>query len=327
MLPATSEKLCTRSLAPRERVDTWNKWVNDSVTGLQIDAVCQDDFSAVLQRVALGRLRFMHLASDPAHIHHRREHIVRWGQDPVFLVHLQRRGTSFNYQDGRETVLEQGDYVLRDSTREYDITLAGATENLVLRVPYARLKERISCPESLTCIRMSGSTGVSGLVSNFIQQLWETFAAQPAGASERLADILLDLLVESYRGIHVAGSSSAFARRLQVLQFIEENLRNTELSPRLIADSLNTSLRHLHRLFQDDQNSIGRLILNQRLEACAKTLAEPLQANRSITEIAFRWGFNSSTYFGRAFKDRFGMTPKYYRQLHRPPSMQEDTMG
>ena len=37
------------------------------------------------------------------------------------------------------------------------------------------------------------------------------------------------------------------------------------------------------------------------------------QAGRGVSEIAFAWGFNDASHFSRAFKQRFGMSPKEYR--------------
>ena len=34
----------------------------------------------------------------------------------------------------------------------------------------------------------------------------------------------------------------------------------------------------------------------------------------SISEICFRWGFNGSAHFSRAFKDRYGVSPRDYRK-------------
>jgi AraC-like DNA-binding protein len=289
---------------------------------LDIDVERKEEFSGLLYRMQIGPLRFLCLCSEAVRVHHRRRHIMGVGSraEPVFLVHLQRKGTSYNYQDGRETVLGPGDYLLRDTTREYEIALSGATENLVIRVPYSKLTERIACPERLTCIRMPGNSGVSGLASTFIQQLWRSFEGPLEGPTEHLADILLDLLIESYRGVlnieAVGGARGAFYRRLQVMQFIEGNIRDSALSPRMIADAVNVSMRYLHRLFQNSETSIGKLILHRRLDSCARNLSDPLQANRAVTEIAFRFGFNSSTYFGRAFKARYGVTPTEYRHFH-----------
>ena len=35
-----------------------------------------------------------------------------------------------------------------------------------------------------------------------------------------------------------------------------------------------------------------------------------------ITEIAFRWGFNDSAHFSKAFRAEFGQSPRAYRALH-----------
>src|ERR1700761_4411773 len=37
----------------------------------------------------------------------------------------------------------------------------------------------------------------------------------------------------------------------------------------------------------------------------------------SITEIAYRWGFNDSAHFSRLFKASFGMSPTQYRSSRR----------
>jgi AraC-like DNA-binding protein len=36
--------------------------------------------------------------------------------------------------------------------------------------------------------------------------------------------------------------------------------------------------------------------------------------DKSITQIAFSWGFNNAAHFSRCFKTRFGATPSDYRQ-------------
>ena len=42
-------------------------------------------------------------------------------------------------------------------------------------------------------------------------------------------------------------------------------------------------------------------------------LASPLHSHRTITEIAFAWGFNNSAHFNRLFKERYGLSARAYR--------------
>jgi AraC family L-rhamnose operon regulatory protein RhaS len=49
-----------------------------------------------------------------------------------------------------------------------------------------------------------------------------------------------------------------------------------------------------------------------RLDSAARTLKQ--KAGKSITEIAFMCGFNTSQYFATCFRKRFGCTPNDYRQ-------------
>ena len=51
---------------------------------------------------------------------------------------------------------------------------------------------------------------------------------------------------------------------------------------------------------------------NRRLDLAARQLRE--QPATSITEIAFRNGFNASQYFATCFRQRFGCTPQEYRR-------------
>jgi AraC-like DNA-binding protein len=53
-------------------------------------------------------------------------------------------------------------------------------------------------------------------------------------------------------------------------------------------------------------------ILERRLARAAERLGAAHEA--SITEIAFELGFNDSAYFARAFRQRFGVSPREWRR-------------
>lgn len=102
-------------------------------------------------------------------------------------------------------------------------------------------------------------------------------------------------------------------RRRAILEHIDRNLADTELGIGSIARAFGISSRTIHKLFEGEAQTAARLIWDRRLERCREEMADPAMASRSITEIAHLWGFSDSQHFSRAFKQRFGVTPRDYR--------------
>ena len=52
----------------------------------------------------------------------------------------------------------------------------------------------------------------------------------------------------------------------------------------------------------------------QLQDACSRALQSGAQRGRTVTAIAFDYGFNSPTHFGRVFRAKFNVTPREYRR-------------
>ena len=102
----------------------------------------------------------------------------------------------------------------------------------------------------------------------------------------------------------------------QAKAFIAERLDDPALSPGLVAKAQGVSVRQVHRLFASTGSSLGDWVRQLRLARCAAALRDQNQAHESLTRIAFRWGFNDSAHFSRAFRSAFGQTPREYRSHH-----------
>lgn len=103
---------------------------------------------------------------------------------------------------------------------------------------------------------------------------------------------------------------------LRIKAHVELHLDDPDLSPRDIARAQGISVRHAHRLFGRTGSSLGRWLLERRLARCAADLRDPACAGESLTHIAFRWGFNDSAHFSRAFRAAYDQTPRGYRAAH-----------
>ena len=132
----------------------------------------------------------------------------------------------------------------------------------------------------------------------------------------RIAGNILDVFATTWLatpGISVSESAHSGSRRLLIRRYLELNLRDPALSATMAAAAFSISVRYLHMLFPSEGETVCTYILRRRLEQCAKQLADPLWYKHSITEIAFAWGFNNATHFGRVFRNRYSVSPREYR--------------
>jgi len=92
--------------------------------------------------------------------------------------------------------------------------------------------------------------------------------------------------------------------------FIENNLYEP-ISPRNVANEVSYSYYHFHRYFHVMMGeTISEYIRFRRLTEAAKSL---LYTEKRILDIAVSLHFKSHEAFTRAFKNRYGVTPKQYR--------------
>ncbi|SFC37503.1 AraC family transcriptional regulator [Clostridium uliginosum] len=95
--------------------------------------------------------------------------------------------------------------------------------------------------------------------------------------------------------------------------FIENNLYEP-ITACNVANAVSYSYYHFHRYFHIMMGeTIGEYIRFRRLTEAAKSL---LYTEKKILDIAVSLHFQSHEAFTRAFKNRYGITPKQYRNNH-----------
>jgi AraC-like DNA-binding protein len=102
--------------------------------------------------------------------------------------------------------------------------------------------------------------------------------------------------------------------RQRIIAMIDDNLGDPELAPAGLAARQRVSLRYLQKLFADAGQTVRGVILSRRLKRCRQELEGPASSAATISEIAFRYGFNDYRHFNRAFKEEFGESPREFRE-------------
>ncbi|WP_206641596.1 helix-turn-helix domain-containing protein [Nonomuraea polychroma] len=103
------------------------------------------------------------------------------------------------------------------------------------------------------------------------------------------------------------------ALALRIRTYIQRHLHDSELTPRSVAAAHHISVSHLHRLFQEQGDTVSAWIRDQRLERTRRDLADAALIDVPIYKIAARWGFTRAADFSRAFRTAYGVSPREFR--------------
>lgn len=96
----------------------------------------------------------------------------------------------------------------------------------------------------------------------------------------------------------------------KVIETIRKNMENTDFTVEDLSREVGMSRVHLNRKLKEVMNvSPSSLIRSIRLKQAAFLL---INNNVNISEVAYKVGFSTHSYFSNSFHDYFGMTPKEF---------------
>jgi AraC family transcriptional regulator, positive regulator of tynA and feaB len=297
----------TATVSWRDRVALWT----DALT-----AVCgplhTEPLGATLDGAmtfgAIGRLQIGHIAASRHRVGLTPE-LARAERHPVVKVIVQTAGASVYEQGGERVTLNPGDGLVYDVAQPHAITSTEATEHFVVIVPHDLLVGRGVRLDRLSAQQFSARTGVGRLAADLIHSTFGELATISPACEDDLAASLLSLM---FLPLPNDAAHTGDALRYRIESYIRDQIRDPELSLDQIAGALRCSKRYLHMAFSASDRSITDHIWTTRLDGCRGDLAR--LSDRSISEIAFAWGFSSSAHFSRAFRKRFGVTPSAFRR-------------
>ena len=106
-------------------------------------------------------------------------------------------------------------------------------------------------------------------------------------------------------------SENTFAQN--VMDYIADNYMS-QITSKGISDALYMNNSYFCRAFKKTFGyCFSEYLLAYRLEKAKVYL---INTNLSVTDISFKMGFNSCSYFGKVFRERFGISPLSYRKVN-----------
>jgi AraC family transcriptional activator of tynA and feaB len=231
------------------------------------------------------------------------------------IVITQLAGVQRYDQHGKVAILKRGDTTLIDSGRSWSSDCRGDCARLYLRLPYFLIESKLGLNPIPIAPRILGASALGtilfGLSTSLFRQAEGLSSEEGAAAVEAYLKILSACVGDSESVLAKRKGSDLLRGRIAA--YIESHLPETDLGPVKIASAMGISVRHVHRVFSSKGCSVADWIRGRRLRQCQSDLSDPHLRRKSITEIAFFWGFNDSAHFSRSFKEKFGICPRIFR--------------
>lgn len=309
--------LSTADVPERDRAAYWTDMVCDAY--VQLDCDPGAGARAIRGEIAIDRLATLELSrvTSTAQRVRRTPARIAAASEDYFLVSIQARGQGRVSQDGRDARLGPGDFALYDSTRPYTLAFDGTFQQYVLMLPGPMLRTALRGVEGLTATTVSGQRGAGHLMIGMIRTLAADIGTLAPASAAAVADSVTQILLAGLAALPAAHRQAPppaqALHRAQIRALVRERLRDPLLNVTAIAGQLRLSPSTLHRAWAGEACSLSDWIWAQRLDAARRDLCDPALAARSVSQIAFSWGFNDAAHFSRAFRARFGCAPSDLR--------------
>jgi AraC-like DNA-binding protein len=309
-----SQSFSTELIPVSDRLDAW-LWNARQICGdCQFEFHNHDTFHGSIERRKISGLELTLFSSSALSIRKFPPANVQLESRACIII-TQLGGVQQYQQAGRVAVLSKGDTTLIDSGLPWSSDCEGDCARLYLRIPRLQMECRLGCSTIPNMMRIPGSRGLGAtlfyLLTSLYRQAEGLTQLEGAAAVDAYLRILAVYVMPSRAALVDGGAAPE--PLVRVMKYIQNHLTENTLRPMEIASAAGISVRHLHRLFSYHGLTVVDWIRTQRLKNCWNDLADPRSRERSITEIAFFWGFNDSAHFSHAFKKAFGVSARSLR--------------
>ncbi len=305
----------TDIFAGRERLSAWREVFGRTVCSLDIEPLEPASFASDATVCQLPGLGVLFASSGAMVLSHTRQLIV--DGDLSFMAAPSCRYLAS--QLGRTVELEAGAGVLMTNAEVGSMRLAAASRFVTFRVPRAAILPLVPDLEAAVARRIPADNPALKLLVGYLESSRETQALTTPGLQHIAVTHVYDLLAVALGATRDAaeigyGRGVRAARLHAARTFVRHQIGRHSLSARSVAAHLGVTPRYVHMLFETEDTSLTKFIIDQRLARAHRMLLDPQRRQRTISAIAFEAGFSDLSHFNRAFRRHFGKTPSQARR-------------
>lgn len=297
----------TDAVGPRHAFAYWRDAVLSAATITPFDPDVPFSASRMVAPSARGTL--LRTVSAPVGVDRTARHIGRDGHDDIAIM-LVAGGRGFIEQGSNDALLGAGDVAFHATGKPGTAGSSIGYDEIRLSVPRAIFAAQIGNPQDLIGTKLS-ATPLRGLLSAHL----DAFATSVSAMSEAQAGIAIEGALHILRGIVQGrrptedGELSVDAVRSLALAHIQRCLHEPGFGPLPLAASLQISRSRLYAAFSGGEG-IAATIRDAPLDRAHDRIVMMRSAGARIASIMASCGFTDAAAFSRAFRQRFGLSPR-----------------
>jgi AraC family transcriptional regulator, positive regulator of tynA and feaB len=308
----------TDDVSERERFRRWRDVCEGRIVPMAQNLVGDGPFNAVIEGVTVGGLDFTKFAlqnlraeTTPQMLRHENNKT-----DYLFMSLVLSGSVGASQYDCSSTD-RTGDFSVRDTNAPWTIEHSGYSEVLAIQIPRDRLESMLGSTRRFAGLTVDGNLPTATLARSFLGSLMREGDRLTPETAERMTAVGIELVVASLAERLAMDTPKALHGTLilhRANAHIAAHFGDPELDPPQVAAAAGVSLRHLQELFRQEGRNVAASIWLRRLETAARRLTDPACLHMQVGEVAYRCGFADHAHFSRRFRDRYGMSPRDYRQ-------------
>ena len=306
----------TDAVPDHKRSGYWQKAASDAFLLLEIESLNDSGLSGEIELVHMGTFGVAFVSSD-SQIVRRSRRLIRGSEASSLIFLCQTAGSGIIRQDSRNILLEEGAITFVDSDRPYEFKFDDKFEQIVLQVPKDVFLSKCRWLAGSPPIHVKSVHPLAQIIQANLAALLKVGEALSNTISPKVLATIIDLLsfaledsIENKRS-NISETKIMHIQRAK--QYMMQNLKESNLSPKIIAKACGISIRYLSELFSSEELTVSAWIRMQRLESARMEIERNRNASTPLNQIAYRWGFSDYTHFCRLFKSAYGLSPRNWR--------------
>lgn len=300
----------TENVPDSDRSGYWSQAICDALFKLRLSVASKGAFRGRIDCWDFTTCSLIKIDSDALESQRLRQDCD--GEERQILLTVPVSGRVTFSQFGRTATCTVGQSVLELGEEPYDIAYGDSSTMWVLKMPAAAVRLRLGDPRRFSARGYDMQTGIARLFCDYLHLVARACRTGAVEAYPQMGSHLIDLLVLSMQSetdaLQSQSSAVKDAHLARIESYVRKHLTDPDLSPRSIAEGCGISVRYLHTLFRDTDNSVSCWVRNLRLQYAYEAL-QCADRYTTVANVAYAAGFSDQSKLTKAFKSKYGLLP------------------